>query len=312
MIKRTPLAAAIVLATLLSAPMARASERKGEGRARAAGKAPATQPAGAGLTFLAWSDQHVKTDGDGKHLEAPIDAMNKLAGTAWPEAIGGEVAKPAFVFGAGDITDWPTHASMRTYDALITKRLKIPAYDIAGNHDSGGKVVSATIHKWLIARHGALTYTFDAGGVRFLALHSMFDPDGKPAQPLTAESLARLRTQLAGTPKGMPVVLVTHLSFVSATNVGELVEAFGESNVILWMGGHFHKAAVGKHKRFNFIQLPSPKSEFPEVTVVRITPDRLVAIPWDYTRKAWTTDRRKILDARIRGPKPAAATRPAI
>lgn len=311
MMKRIPPAAAIVLAALFSVPMARASERKGEGRTQAAGKAPATQPAGAGLTFLAWSDQHVKTDGDGKHLEAPIDAMNKLAGTAYPEAIGGKVAKPAFVFGAGDITEWPTHASMKTYDALITKRLKIPAYDIAGNHDSGGKVVSATIHKWLIARHGALTYTFYTGGIRFLALHAKFDPNGKPAQPLTTESLDRLRTELAKTPKGMPVVVATHLSFVSATNVGDLVKAFGDANVILWMGGHFHKAAVGKHKRFNFIQLPSPKSDFPEVTVVRVTPDRLVAIPWDYAKKAWTTDQRRILDVKIRGPKPAPATKPA-
>jgi hypothetical protein len=301
----------MALAALFSASPAGASGKDVESRTSAADKTPATKGTSAGLTFLAWSDQHVKTDGNGKHLEAPIDAMNQLAGTAYPAAIGGKVARPAFVFGAGDITEWPTHASMRTYDALITRRLKIRAYDIAGNHDSGGRVPSATIHKWLIARHGALTYTFDKGGVRFVALHSKFDPNGKPAQPLTAESLARLRKELAKAPKDMPVVVATHLSFVSATNVGDLVKAFGDANVILWMGGHYHKAAVGKRKRFNFIQLPSPKSDFPEVTVVRITSDRLVAIPWDYVKKAWTTDRRKVLDVKIRGPKPTPAARPA-
>jgi len=304
-------AVAIVLAGLFSLAMARARDATVQGETPATGKAPATEPAGARLTFLAWSDQHVKTDGDGKHLEAPIDAMNGIAGTAYPKAIGGKIAKPAFVFGAGDITEWPTHASMETYDALITKRLKIPAYDIAGNHDSGGKVPSATIHKWLIARHGALTYTFEAGGVRFIALHATFDPNGEPAQPLPKESLDRLRKELAKTPKGMPVVVATHLSFVSATNVGDLVAAFGDANVILWMGGHYHKAAVRRHERFNFIQLPSPKSDFPEVTVVRVTSDRLVAIPWDYVKKAWTTDPRKILDVTIRGPKPAPTAKPA-
>ena len=309
MTKRIPLAA-VVLAALFSATVASASGKKVEGKAPTATKPTTTQPA-VGLTFFAWSDPHVKTDGDGKHLEAPIDAMNQLAGKPYPKAIGGKIAKPAFVFGAGDITEWPTTAAKNTYNQLITKRLKIPSYDIAGNHDSGGKAVSATIHKWLIARHGALTYTFDKGGVRFLALHSKFDPDGKPAQPFTKESLGRLRTELAKTPKGMPVVVGTHLSFVSATNVGELVKAFGDANVILWMGGHYHKAAVRKQKRFNFIQLPSPKSDFPEVTVVRITSDRLVAVPWDYAKKAWTTNQRKILDVKIQGPQPVATTQPA-
>jgi hypothetical protein len=30
------------------------------------------------LTFFGWSDQHVQTDGDGRHLIPAIDAMNKL------------------------------------------------------------------------------------------------------------------------------------------------------------------------------------------------------------------------------------------
>jgi len=275
--------------------------------AQGAAASAATAPAGEGLTFFAWADQHIQTNGDGKHAAPAIDAMNALPGTAYPASIGGSVARPAFVFGGGDITEWPTHAALRTYERMI-QRLKFPAYDIAGNHDSGGKVASATVHKWLIARHGALTYTFDRGGVRFLALHSRFDPEGKPAQPLTRAAMTRLREELARAPKGMPVVVATHLSFQSTTNVDELVKAFGDAPVVLWMGGHYHKAAVGGRGRFHFLQLPSPKSKFPEVTVVRITPGRLVAIPWDYVRKAWTTDRRKILDVRL-GQTSSATTR---
>ena len=36
--------------------------------------------------------------------------------------------------------------------------------------------------------------------------------------------------------------------------------------------------------------------------VIRITPDRLVAIPFDYRKAAWTTDKKKILDLSIKGP----------
>jgi hypothetical protein len=44
---------------------------------------------------------------------------------------------------------------------------------------------------------------------------------------------------------------------------------------------------------------------------MRITPDRLIAIPWDYAKKAWATDQRKILDVKIQGPKPVPVAKPA-
>ncbi len=127
-------------------------------RAVAAEAAP-DEPA---LTFFGWSDQHVQTDGDAEHLVAAIDAMNALPGTPYPESIGGKVAEPAFVFGCGDITEWPTHAAMKAYDQLITERLKFPAYDVLGNHDEGGRVpqgdlddgdcAAGQLHQNLVAR----------------------------------------------------------------------------------------------------------------------------------------------------------------
>lgn len=98
-----------------------------------------------GLTFFGWSDQHVKTNGDVSHLLDAVDAMNQLPGTAFPESIGGKVASPKFIFGCGDVTEWPTHAAVRGYDKVITERLKFPCYDILGNHDDGGKVPSDTM-----------------------------------------------------------------------------------------------------------------------------------------------------------------------
>ncbi|UCG58803.1 MAG: hypothetical protein JSU70_04675, partial [Phycisphaerales bacterium] len=69
-----------------------------------AGEALAVESA---LTFFGWSDQHVQTDGNGDHLIPAIDSMNKLPGLAYPENIGGVVQEPEFVFGLGDITEWP-------------------------------------------------------------------------------------------------------------------------------------------------------------------------------------------------------------
>ena len=258
-----------------------------------------------GLTFFGWSDQHVQTDGNGSHLIPAIEAMNSLHGTTYPDNIGGSVAEPEFVFGCGDITEWPATAAKETYDELITKRLKLPTYDILGNHDEGGMSPSDTMKKWLIARHGSLTYTFDKGGVHFIALFSKYDESlNNPAQPITKEALDFIRKNLADFPKQKPVVVAMHLCFEALTNRDELVEAFGDANVILVLGGHYHKATVNRYRGINFVQLPSPAPNSPnEFTVIRITPDRLVAIPYDYEKKEWDTDPKKTLDVEISGLK---------
>jgi len=257
------------------------------------------------LTFFGWSDQHVQTDGDGTHLIPAIDAMNKLPQTAYPAGMGGKVAEPDFVIGLGDITEWPTRAAADTYQKLITERLRFLSYDVAGNHDSGGLSPSDTIHNWLIKRHGALSYTFTKKGVHFVALYSKYDESlNNPAQPISEDALEYLRSNLPKMPYGTPIVVATHLCLDSITNKDEFVDAFGEANVILVLGGHYHKASVSKYKGINFVQLPSPAPNSPsEITAIRIDSERLVAVPFDYKKGKWCTDTKKILDTKIQGPR---------
>ncbi len=257
------------------------------------------------LTFFGWSDQHVQTDGDGAHLIPAIDAMNKLPRTAYPASIGGKVAEPDFVIGLGDITEWPARAARDTYEKLITERLKFPSFDVAGNHDSGGLSPSDTIHNWLIKRHGALSYTFDKKGVHFVALYSKYDETlNSPAQPISEDALEYLRTNLPKVPEDTPIVVATHLCFDSITNRDEFVDAFGQANVILVLGGHYHKASVNKYRGINFVQLPSPAPNSPsEITALRIDSERLVAVPYDYEKGRWSADSKKILDTKIQGPR---------
>ncbi len=259
------------------------------------------------LTFYGWSDQHIKTDGDASHVTPVIDAMNVFAGADYPSEIGGKVGPPAFVIGAGDITEWPTNAAVRKYDSLVSKRLKFPAYDVMGNHDDGGLVPSDTLKKWLTKRHGSLSYTFDRGGVHFIGLYSEYDHKArKPAQPITKKALDFIREDLAKIPKGTPTVVVTHLCFAAITNKDALVDAFGTANVVLVLGGHYHRVSVHEYRGFRFVQLPSPKSKWTMFTVVRITSNRLIAMPYDYIKKEWVQDTprtKRVLDVRIAGPK---------
>jgi hypothetical protein len=256
------------------------------------------------LTFFGWSDQHVQVDGNGEHLIPAIDAMNSLAGKAYPEAIGGVVEKPAIVFGLGDISEWPSRAARDTYEQLISKRLKIPSFDIAGNHDIGGLSPSDTVLDWMTQRHGALRYTFEKSGVVFIALFSEYDESlNNPAQPISKPALDYLRKALAKVPEGKPVVVATHLCFDAITNRDEFVDAFGKANVILVLGGHYHKATVHQYRGFNFVQCPSPEPKSAgEFTVFRISENRLVAIPFNYRENHWATEKPKILDVPIKGP----------
>jgi hypothetical protein len=256
------------------------------------------------LTFFGWSDQHVSVKGDGEHLIPAIDAMNNLPGRAYPETIGGTVATPAFVLGLGDISEWPSRAAKDTYERLITKRLKFPSYDIAGNHDLGGLSPSETVLDWLRQRHGALRYTFEKGGVCFIGLFSEYDESlNNPAQPISKPALDYLRKTLAKVPPSRPVVVATHLCFDAITNRDEFVDTFGTANVILVLGGHYHKATVHQYRGVNFVQLPSPEPKSSgEITVLRITSDRLLAIPFNYRDHKWTSEERKILNVVIKGP----------
>jgi hypothetical protein len=266
------------------------------------------------LTFFGWSDQHVQVDGNGEHLIPAIDAMNSLAGKAYPESIGGTVEKPAFVFGLGDVSEWPSRAAKDTYEQLITKRLKMPSYDIAGNHDIGGLSPSDTVLGWLTQRHGALRYSFEKTGVVFVALFSEYDESlNNPAQPISKPALDYLRKALAKVPEGKPVVVATHLCFDAITNRDEFVDAFGNANVILVLGGHYHKATVHQYRGFNFVQCPSPEPKSSgEFTVIRISENRLVAIPFNYRANRWTTEKPKILDVSIKGPaRPLPQEQPA-
>ncbi len=258
----------------------------------------------ASLTFFGWSDQHVQTNGDGAHLIGAIEAMNQLPGREYPDSVGGHVEEPAFVVGLGDITEWPTRAARDTYNQLITTRLKYPAYDVAGNHDSGGKEPSETMHDWLRRRHGSLSYTFDSGGVHFVMLYSKYDESlNNPAQAITDEALAFLRDDLAKVGTETPVVVATHLCFDALTNKDALVDAFGQANVILVLGGHYHKPVVSRYRGFYFVQLPSPAPGSPNaVTAVRISPDRLVAVPFNYGTGEWMTGGPRMLDVSIEGP----------
>lgn len=245
------------------------------------------------FTFFAWSDQHVGADGDAQHLLPALQAMRGLPGTAWPPEIDSAVDRPLFIFSAGDCTDWPTRKAAHSY-ARAVSWLEVPHLEVLGNHDEGDGSTANPMRQRILARHGGLSYRFDCAGVTFLNLFSPYDD----SQHLTGESLAWLRAELAKLEPGRPVIVATHLSLAAIRNPDDLVDAFGAANVILILGGHLHRTRVMEHRGHRFLQLPSPKATH-EVVVIRIDAERLLALPYDYRRKAWNEDPARRIDVSL-------------
>ncbi len=325
------------------------------------------ETAPADVTFLVWSDQHVKVDGNCAHLDAAVEAMNALAGREYPPDVGGRVAAPALVLGCGDCTDWPTPAATRAYADMVTRRLKLPSFDIMGNHDEGddpadrsalrrstllaaalaGTAVGALAYrmaggwhrlqrtairvpvafvlglaagvaiavvftpddggmrKWIVSRHGATSYSFDRGGLHFVAVFSEYNA----RQRITPEALAFIRRDLAGVPKGMPVVLAMHYCLEAISNKDELIESFGDANVVLALGGHYHIGSLKTYRGVPFIQVPSPtaRSQF---VVVRIADGRHAVAAYDYGLKDWSQSPVGFLNVSLQSRVPGPLTRP--
>jgi hypothetical protein len=99
-------------------------------------------------------------------------------------------------------------------------------------------------------------------------------------------------------------VVALHLCFDAITNRDEFINALGPANVILVLGGHYHQSKADIYRGVRFLQLPSPAPNGQgEVMVVRITSDRLLALPYSYREKQWENRRGVIENVPIRGPR---------
>ena len=166
------------------------------------------------------------------------------------------------------------HGGPDTYNELLTKRLKFPAYDIVGNHDEGGKSPSDTIKNWIVKRHGSLSYTFDCRGVHFVALFSKYNENlNNPAQPVAPEALDFLRKDLAKVSPATPVIVALHLCQEAITNRDGTPRGPGtKSNVLLVLGGTLSQIPGGYLQGNPF---PPPASPAANGEAIHGDPDRL-------------------------------------
>jgi Icc protein len=172
------------------------------------GEAFAAEPETNSLTFLQISDSHVGFDkpANPNALGTFQEAIAKV--NAMP-------AQPAFIIHTGDITHLSKDKEFDDADQAM-KALKPKVHVIPGEHD----VADADNGKAYLDRYGKGTkgkgwYSFDAGGVHFIALINVFNfaPGFKSAglAQIGDEQLEWMEKDVAGLSASTPIVVFAHL-----------------------------------------------------------------------------------------------------
>jgi 3',5'-cyclic-AMP phosphodiesterase len=210
------------------------------------GEALAAEPQANGLTFVQISDSHVgfEKPANPNALGTFQEAVAKIK--AMPQ-------QPVFVIHTGDITHLSKEKEFDDADQVI-KSLNSQVYFIPGEHD----VADADAGKLYLDRYGKNTkgkgwYSFDVGGVHFIALINVFnfEPGFKSAGlgKLGDEQLEWLEKDVAGRSASTPIVVFAHLPLwtvseewgwgtADAARALGYLKTFGSVTVL---NGHIHQ-----------------------------------------------------------------------
>jgi Icc protein len=146
--------------------------------------------------------------------------------------------RPDFVMHTGDVTTYPNEDAYRLA-AETFAALEAPIYYCTGNHDR-----SADIHRFLPMgpkedcqdSREVLSYTFTAGGYRFLVLDARGPDAIDPHGLLSTQQLDVLRRE--ATPDGPPLCVFTHYPALP------LNSPWMDANMLIFNGEEMHQALL--------------------------------------------------------------------
>ena len=169
-------------------------------RSALVGPAEAAEPA-AGLSFVQISDSHI-----GFAKEANPDTTG-----TFKELLGRVAAsRPAFMLHTGDVSHLSKDSEWDTAQQLV-KETGIETHFIPGEHDmlvDDGKGFFARFSPQ--AKPGGW-YSFDQGGVHFVALVNVANLKAGGEGSFGAEQLAWLEADLKDRPASQPLLVMTHI-----------------------------------------------------------------------------------------------------
>lgn len=269
----------------------------------------------AAFTFLFWTDQELPPrDGDPARCLPTVEAMNSIAGKAWPAAVGGVVDPPDFVASGGDSTGWPTHAAVTTWNRICRELLKFPTRAVAGNHDSGGESPSEAFYNWIrkdpfVREHAddhglpawtppkggsgiipGIQYSFRHKGIVFLMPSPTYDSSarfGAGNSPVFPPDLEWLKKELAKYDPQEPKIVVNHYNAGSITNRADLDTIYKEHNVLLHFCGHWEKVQHWHFGNTDWVMDAGHRGDDATFSAVEVGRDRIAVAHWMVREGRW-------------------------
>jgi 3',5'-cyclic-AMP phosphodiesterase len=211
-------------------------------------------PTARGLSFVQISDSHI-----GFNKAANPDPIASLKQSI--AAIKALPQRPDFVIHTGDITHLATPAQFDMAQQLLSG-IGAPVHYVAGEHD----IVDGNDPRPFLDRFGKGSkgngwYSFDAGGVHFVALVNAIQLGDRGMGMLGTDQLIWLKDDLAAVASSTPVVVYSHFPLwelypdwgwgtADAAEALALLKRFGS---VTALNGHVHQVQqrVESHMSFH-------------------------------------------------------------
>jgi hypothetical protein len=212
---------------------------------RALGATPANTVAAPdpyALTFVQISDTHI-----GFHKEANPDVVGSLRQAIME--INSLSVKPAFVLHTGDVSHLSKPEEFSQARDILTELRVDRIHTVPGEHDALDDGVAGYLKFFDHDGQGRAWYSFDQGGVHFVALNNVLNFKMGRLAAIGDEQLAWLGHDLAGVSHSTPVVVMAHMPLwtiyepwgwgtADAGAAMALLRPFGSVTVL---NGHIHQ-----------------------------------------------------------------------
>lgn len=268
---------------------------------------------GLDITLLAASDLHFGStivDWNAKGKESWVDAtpvrrimdgqMKRIAGKAYPPAIGGHVDPPAALVITGDLTEnglpgeWEQFATFYGLQPGVPEPRptsphpgpadRLPVFECIGNHDCH---TGSYVTRRVAERHGGEHYTIDYGDLHLASLGMGPDDQG----------LTWLKRDLAATGRHRPVILFMHYPLAGPYSGGwwdghaDLKDRFARLldgfNIIAILHGHYHVPGCYKWHNIDVYNIGSIKHGARCFGVIHVTDRFFTFASWNAQQDGW-------------------------
>lgn len=196
----------------------------------------------AGFTFVQISDSHIGFNKEanpdvGATLRAAVDGVNALP------------ARPGFVVHTGDVTHLSKPAEFDAADQILGSMKAGSIHVVPGEHDVLDETGAAFRERYARESHGTGWYSFDEGGVHFLALVNVMNLKAGGLGNLGEEQLAWVESDLAGRGASTPIVVLAHIPLWSVypewgwgtADSARALAALRRFGSVTVLNGHIHQ-----------------------------------------------------------------------